>query len=104
MVGIKIDENYRYENAQLTNGVTVSAGKVTLENAKDPVTGEVTNTKKVMRIENARVDRTDDSFYFSVFKKNDDVLGYNVNNVPLDLEVGPIILEFITFVENDVAL
>lgn len=90
MIGEKINENYRYENAQLTSA-RVNADKVTIEN------------NKVSGIENARAYIDNDTFYFTVYKKNNDTLGYNVNNVTAGVDAMAIINEFIAFVENDVA-
>ena len=90
MVEIKIDENYRYENVELTSA-KVNADRVTLKN------------NKVIRIDNARAYIGNDEFYFSVYEKGQGNLAYNVNNVSAGVDAMSIVNEFITFVENDIA-
>lgn len=89
MEGIRIDETFRYENAQLTNA-TVSAGRVTVKNSE------------VVRVDNGRVHVGNDEFCFSVYEKAEGVLAYNVNNVSEGIDAFAIIGEFITFVEADI--
>lgn len=89
MTGIKIDESYRYENAELTSA-KIFADRVTLKE------------NKVVRIDNARAYVENDEFYFSVYDKGQGSLAYNINNVPANVDAMAIVTEFIAFVEADV--
>ena len=91
MVGILIDENYKYENVVLEGGEKVTANKVTIQEGK------------VVRIENGSVTVKDGevtkNFNFSIY--NYGVNGektYNLNNVPEGVDGQAIVKEFVDFV------
>lgn len=95
MVGILIDENYKYENVVLDSGAKVNAPRVTIQNGK------------VIRVENGNVTIKDGevtkNFNFSIY--NYGVNGektYNLNNVPEGVDGQAIVKEFVEFVENDI--
>lgn len=97
MVGILIDENYKYENVVLEGGEKVTANKVTIQEGK------------VVRLENGFVEvqvdsKTTRSFNFSI--NNYGINGektYSTSNVPEGVSAEAIVKEFVEFVEADIA-
>ena len=91
MVGILINENYKYENVVLEGGEKVSANQVTIQD------------KKVARIENGQVQVAEGNFNFSIYNYGvDGKKTYNLNNVPENVDGQAIVKEFVDFVEEDV--
>lgn len=95
MVGILIDENYKYENVVLEGGEKVTANKVTIQEGK------------VVRVENGNVtikeEEKTQNFTFSIYNYGvDGKKTYNLSNVPENVDGQAIVKEFVDFVENDV--
>ena len=96
MVGILINENYKYENVVLGSGAKVTAHQVTIE--KD----------EVVRVEsgNVTIENGDKklSFTFSIYNYGvDGRKTYNLNGVPENVDGQAIVKEFVAFVEADFA-
>ena len=91
MVGILINENYKYEDIVLDSGAKVSANQVTIQ------------SKKVARVENGQVQVKEGNFNFSIYNYGvDGKKTYNLNNVPENVDGQAIVREFVDFVEEDV--
>ena len=95
MVGILIDENYKYENVVLEGGEKVTANNVTIQEGK------------VVRVENGNVtikeEEKTQNFTFSIYNYGvDGRKTYNLSNVPENVDGQAIVKEFVDFVENDV--
>ena len=91
MLGIKVKEIYKYENAVLESGAKVTANEVTIQDGK------------VANVNNGNVTVEGKTFGFSIY--NYGVNGektYNLNNVPADIDGQAIVKEFIEFAENDI--
>ena len=92
MVGIKVKEIYKYENAALASGAKVSATEVTIQDGK------------VASVNNANVSVDGKNFSFSIYNYGiDGKKTYNLNNVPENVDGQAIVKEFVLFVENDIA-
>ena len=92
MIGIKVKEIYKYENAVLASGAKVSATEVTVQDGK------------VASVNNGNVTVDGKNFSFSIY--NYGINGektYNLNSVPADVDGQAIVKEFVLFVENDIA-
>ena len=91
MVGIKVKEIYKYENAVLESGAKVTVNEVTIQDGK------------VANVNNGNVTVEGKTFGFSIY--NYGVNGektYNLNNVPANVDGQAIVKEFVEFVENDI--
>ena len=92
MVGIKVKEIYKYENAALASGAKVSATEVTIQDGK------------VASVNNGNVSVDGKNFSFSIYNYGiDGKKTYNLNNVPENVDGQAIVKEFVEFVENDIA-
>jgi hypothetical protein len=92
MVGILINQNYKYEGVVLASGAKVTANMVTIEN------------NEVVRVENGNVSVEGGNFNFSIY--NYGINGkktYNLNNVPENVDGQAIVREFVEFVEREIA-
>lgn len=102
MHGILKSSNYTYQNVQLSNvkvdatGVVVKNGKVAqISNANVRMNDSAPASGDIEMMENS-------SFSFSVSDTNPE-LRYNLNYAPISVNGRDIILEFIAFVEADIA-
>lgn len=92
MVGILINQNYKYEGVVLESGAKVSATMVTVQDGK---VASVNNG-------NVTVDGKNFSFSISNYGINGEKT-YNLNNVPANVDGQAIVKEFVLFVEGDIA-